>query len=223
MEKKYVITNERCTWGYFTNCRRIMAIRDFGNVTTGDLGGFVYSEDNLSHDGNCWIYDDAVAANAATVQGNASLYGKSSICDYATIKDHATLDDMAVVKGTSIISDKATIFDNANIAGVSEIGGNTRVRNSPSITDGYIMSAHDYIATSPIGDKFYPITFYLNKRKEVMVTYGSFFGTLKMFEQEILHVMETDSNKKYDYECQAALLLAKARFLYTNKGKMGEA
>ena len=35
---------------------RIRAIRDFSNVKTGDLGGYIEKESNLSHDGNCWIY-----------------------------------------------------------------------------------------------------------------------------------------------------------------------
>ena len=32
---------------------RIIALRDFGNVKKGDLGGFIEKESNLAHDLNC--------------------------------------------------------------------------------------------------------------------------------------------------------------------------
>ncbi len=38
---------------------RIRALRDFGPVKTGSLGGFVASERNLSQHGDCWVFDDA--------------------------------------------------------------------------------------------------------------------------------------------------------------------
>ena len=36
-----------------------MACKDFGNIKKGDFGGYVESEKNLSHEGNCWVYDGA--------------------------------------------------------------------------------------------------------------------------------------------------------------------
>ena len=36
---------------------RIRALRDFFVIKAGDLGGYVESEDNLSHEGYAWIYD----------------------------------------------------------------------------------------------------------------------------------------------------------------------
>ena len=47
--KKYEINSEN----------RVVALIDFGNVKTGDVGGFVESENNLSHDGLCWVSGDA--------------------------------------------------------------------------------------------------------------------------------------------------------------------
>ena len=38
---------------------RIKALKDFGDVKAGDLGGYIEDYKNLSHDGNCWIYDNA--------------------------------------------------------------------------------------------------------------------------------------------------------------------
>lgn len=39
---------------------RIKALRDFGDVTKGDLGGYIESENNLSHYGNAWVCGNAV-------------------------------------------------------------------------------------------------------------------------------------------------------------------
>ena len=50
---------------------RIKALIDFGNVNKGELGGYVEKEENLSHEGNAWIY------------GNAKISGNAKICDDA--------------------------------------------------------------------------------------------------------------------------------------------
>ena len=38
------------------NLYRIKALRDFSNVSKGEIGGFVRIYHNLSHKGKCWIY-----------------------------------------------------------------------------------------------------------------------------------------------------------------------
>ena len=62
MDKKYELIPSDME-GLF----RIKALKDFSNVKKGDIGGYVESEKNLSQDGNCWIYDNAV------VMGNAKV------------------------------------------------------------------------------------------------------------------------------------------------------
>lgn len=65
---------------------RIEALRAFSNVKKGDKGGFVESEKNLSHKGNCWIYDDAKAYDNARICGNAEVYGNIIVWGDAEIK-----------------------------------------------------------------------------------------------------------------------------------------
>jgi hypothetical protein len=63
--KKYILHHkEGRLW-------RIMACKNFSNVKKGDLGGLIESEKNLSHDGNCWAYDDARIYGDAKVYDNA--------------------------------------------------------------------------------------------------------------------------------------------------------
>ena len=47
MEKKYELTEVTVTYGKAI-LHRIKALKDFGNVKKGDLGGWIESEDNLS-------------------------------------------------------------------------------------------------------------------------------------------------------------------------------
>ncbi len=67
IKKKYKLTDETIEFDGKT-LHRIRALRDFDDVKADDLGGFIQKEDNLSHDGNCWIGD------YAKVYGNAKVY-----------------------------------------------------------------------------------------------------------------------------------------------------
>ena len=76
--KKYELTNE---YKVFEDDNvivyRIRALVDIPehNVKTGDLGGFIESEDNLSHLGNCWVADEAVVYGYTFLFGNAMITG----------------------------------------------------------------------------------------------------------------------------------------------------
>lgn len=64
---------------------RIKALRDFGNIEKGDLGGYIESENNLSYYGNAWVYDNA------RVYGNAEVFGDAVIKsteDYIVFKNN---------------------------------------------------------------------------------------------------------------------------------------
>lgn len=87
--KKYELTTDtKSIFGkrYF----RIRALVDFGNVSKGDLGGYIESEDNLSNDtgyGNAWVGGEAYVGGDARVDGEA--YVDSNDC-YTTIKGFGT-------------------------------------------------------------------------------------------------------------------------------------
>ena len=48
---------------------RIIALKDFFDVKKGDIGGYVQSEDNLSQEGDCWVYDQAKCMDDAKIFG----------------------------------------------------------------------------------------------------------------------------------------------------------
>jgi hypothetical protein len=52
---------------------QIKALVDFGNVKAGELGGYIEKEENLSHDGNAWIFENAKVYDSAKVYGNTKI------------------------------------------------------------------------------------------------------------------------------------------------------
>lgn len=65
--------------------RRIVALRDFGDVKAGDKGGWIEKEENLSQDGNAWVCGDAWVFGNAQVCGKARVYGKAWVCGDAQV------------------------------------------------------------------------------------------------------------------------------------------
>ena len=84
MNQKYVLTDETIQVLGKT-LHRIKAISDFGDVKSGDLGGFIESEKNLDITGNAWVYGDASVYGDAIVYGNARVYGNASVYGDATV------------------------------------------------------------------------------------------------------------------------------------------
>lgn len=68
--KKFELTSEFVTF-LGKKLFRIKALISFGNVEEGELGGYVEKEENLSNNGDAWVYGDA---DYATVQGFGSEY-----------------------------------------------------------------------------------------------------------------------------------------------------
>lgn len=68
--KKYAFFGEEKVF-YGRTLRRIKALRDIESyaVKAGDLGGWIESEKNLSHEGNAWV------------SGNAWVYGDARVLD----------------------------------------------------------------------------------------------------------------------------------------------
>ena len=81
--KKFELTAEFVTNVFGKKLFRIKALVAFGNVEKGELGGFIEKEDNLSHDGDAWVYGNAQVYGDAWVYGNAQV---SDDADYAVVK-----------------------------------------------------------------------------------------------------------------------------------------
>jgi UDP-3-O-[3-hydroxymyristoyl] glucosamine N-acyltransferase len=99
--KKYEFIEEKSFYGIIL--KRIKRLSD------GIVGGWIQSEDNLSHNGNCFIYDNAKVFGNAEVSGNAKVY------------------------------DNAFVFGNAKVSGNAEVSGNAFVYDNARIYEGVIL------------------------------------------------------------------------------------
>ena len=130
MEKKYrLLENDTITVGNRT-LYRIEALRDFADVEKGDKGGYVESEDNLSHDGNCWVYGNArVCGDAwvygdARVYGNAWVYGDARVYGNVRVYGDARVSGNVRVSGDACVSGNACVYGNAHVSGNAKVSGN---------------------------------------------------------------------------------------------------
>ena len=106
MKKYEILMDEENTIKYKgRTLYRIKALRNFGDVTKGDIGGFIQHEDNLSHDGNCWIYDDAKAMDNSAMYGNSAMYHNSRMHDNTKMYDNSTLYNNSTMYGNSEMHD----------------------------------------------------------------------------------------------------------------------
>ena len=77
--KKFKLTDETITNDWGVTLSRIIALKDFGNIEAGEKGGFVEKEENLSHENDCWVFDNAKVYDNARVCGNAKVYDNAEV------------------------------------------------------------------------------------------------------------------------------------------------
>jgi hypothetical protein len=78
--RKYEFTGDKRTIGGVITLRRIRRCAD------GLIGGWIESEDNLSQEGSCFVFNGSSVLDHAVVRGNAQIMGDSVISDFAVIE-----------------------------------------------------------------------------------------------------------------------------------------
>lgn len=113
---------------------RIQALKTFTKngkyspvVHVGELGGYVETEDNLSQQGSCWLFDSAKIKDGGRVIDNAIVY------------DKAMVGRNSIVCGDSIIKDRCFVTNQSVIAD-STLEGNVIVTRQSSIHSGVFLS-----------------------------------------------------------------------------------
>ncbi len=118
--KKYVIMADMkpdCNGAeYYSNLRRIKAVKDFGNVKAGTLGGYIESEANLSQTGNAWVGCDS--RGCAWVTGNAKVYGNALVEGAGKTNMRGEYDYYC---GATRVSNNAEVYGDAKVLAGSEI------------------------------------------------------------------------------------------------------
>ena len=68
---------------------RIIALKDFGFIKKGELGGLIEKESNLSQKNECWVYKNAKVLGNAEVTGNAQVSGDAEVSGNALVFGYA--------------------------------------------------------------------------------------------------------------------------------------
>jgi len=139
--KKYELTDDTIEVEGHT-LHRIRALRDITdpmypdwNVKKGDLGGYVESEENLSHEGTAWVGDEAVVYDDTHVSDDAYVYGNASVYGNARVYDHARVFGDAWVYGNAEVYDSAWVCENAKVSGDAKVYGEARVYGHARVYD----------------------------------------------------------------------------------------
>ena len=98
---------------------QVVALRDFGSVLKGDKGGYIESEANLSHNGDCWVSGDAWVYGAALVSGDAWVYGAALVSGAAWVFGDAQVYGDAWVSNDARVSGDARVYGNAWVYGAA--------------------------------------------------------------------------------------------------------
>jgi len=92
-------------------------------LETGELGGWIESEKNLSQDGNARVIGDALVCGNAQVFGNALVCGEAHVCGEAQVCGNAWVFDKARVIGDALVCGNAQVFGNALVCGNARVCG----------------------------------------------------------------------------------------------------
>ena len=152
MDKKYEILKDQAITRNGSTIYRIKALRNFGDVKAGDIGGFIEKEENLSHEGPCWIYGDAMVYHDAKVRENAivrdyvHVYNEAQVLHNAIVEGHSRVHGHGIVFGNARIKDNSSVFDHGIVNGFAIVQDNAVVRDCARVYGETIIKDHATVA-----------------------------------------------------------------------------
>jgi len=126
MANKYNFTDETIEVDGKT-LHRIIALKDFGDVRAGDLGGYIRFMNNLSQEGTCWVYDNAKVYGTSWVIGDAKVYDNAKVYGDAEMYDSAMVYGDSEVYGSAQLSGDALVYGSSLVYGDAVLSGDARV------------------------------------------------------------------------------------------------
>ena len=204
MEKKYELPDDVREVvggdGFPAFLYRIKALIDFEcsgiQIHTGDLGGYIEGEDNLAHEGSCWVFDDAKVYDSAKVYGDACVSESSEVSAYAEVYGQAIVSDQSVVSGYAKVYGEAKVFDMGYVIGHSDVSGNAGVAGTSTVVDS-IVSDSAYIT----GDSY--ISRGAVVRGEAIVSGNAIICGDAVVETSgdfiVFHIWWNDKNQRYTW------------------------
>lgn len=219
--KKYEFTGETKEFDEYT-LRRIRALVDIKHIVKkGELGGWIEDEENLSHEGNCWVNDGCYVCGGARVYENAHIagggkvlygskvYGSAVVSGGSLVINNAEVYGNATIVGGAVVSDAAKVFGaaivdhGANVSNKAVLSNIAKVSGDVIIVDGNIDSESDFICVGPIGSRRAYTTYNL---KSGTVCTGCFVGTLEEFEKQVISTYGADGSEDTHYKSYKNLI-----------------
>lgn len=121
MSKKYEFTGETTKLVDGTVVNRIRRLSD------GLVGGWIQSEANLSHKGDCFVYDDACVSGNALVYEHAKIQCMAGVYGNAQIYGNAVITGVSSVYGNAFVFENAVVTDSTWVRGDAQVGGSLQV------------------------------------------------------------------------------------------------
>ena len=166
-DRKYEFTGVKNNNGL----KQIRAVKFFGNIVSGQIGGWIQSEYNLSHDGDAWVDGDAQVYGDAWVYGNAQVFGK------------------ARVTGNAQVYGDAWVYGDARVTGNAQVYGDAWVYG-----DAEVYGDEDFCSFSKFGSEHRTTTAFKDSVIGIRVVCGCFTGSLEDFRSK---VVETHADNKH--------------------------
>lgn len=193
MIKKYeILENERTIYKNKV-LFRIKSLIDFDDVKKGDKGGYIESESNLSHEGNCWVYGEAKVSVNARVYENAKVYNNSIVTGFAEVYGNARILDNAYVGYYAKVYNNATVCNNSIVSYNSDINSDAIINGDTWLgKNAKISKRGDFISINGLITLDCPVTFYRTSDNTVSVidTTGE-YKTLKDYEKVNTNSIQT--------------------------------
>lgn len=147
IEKKYQFTNEPSLFWQGHNLKAIVSLRDFGDIKKGDLGGYIESEKNLSHEGNSWVYPEGKVGGGASVIDNAQVIRNFFMNGNAIMRDNSTMSGEHTLLGeNATLNDKSRMSDSAVICGNACLKDHSQASNHSHISGDVVIENYSHVS-----------------------------------------------------------------------------
>lgn len=158
MTKKYEILSHYSRVFKKAPVYRIRALRDipFYGVRAGDLGGWVANKDNLSQRGDCWVGDEAIAAqesyvcNDALLRNTAQAFGKVLLLNSVQVRDNARAFGSAALAGHAKLLDNSHICDKGYLMGYAVLRDTSSVRGNARVLGDAVLRGDAFVGGTAI-------------------------------------------------------------------------
>lgn len=133
-QKKYEFTGLTREYdGHILHQIRALRPLELSDIEAGTVGGWIETEDNLSHEGDCWVYPEAYILEQASVEGDCR------ITDRAIVRGQAKLRGFILAEHDTLVTDDAIIENVCRLTGDTVIYGKAVIacgEDGPQILPG---------------------------------------------------------------------------------------